>query len=89
MLIKEAAELIKLAVLEYLKPVEGRRDLVRWRYFCHLCDGLVEQMVLTLDQRIVVSEHVLKLLHTGIARCASIVLVVNASRSNLRGVRKV
>ena len=67
MLVKEAAELIKLAVFEHLKPVEGCRDLVRRRYLCHLGDGLVEQMVLTFDQSIVVSEHVLQLLHTCVA----------------------
>lgn len=86
MLVKEAAELIKLAVFEHLEPIEGCRDLVRRRYFGHLGDGLVEQMVLTLDQSIVVSEHVLQLLHTCVARSASIVLIVDPACTDMRGV---
>ena len=88
-LVKEAAELIKLTVFEHLKPVEGCRDLVRGRYLGHLCDGLVEQMMLTLDQGIVVSEHVLQLLDTCVARSASIVLIVDPASTDLSGVWKV
>ena len=89
MLVKEAAELIELAIFEHLKPVEGCRDLIRRRYLCHLGDGLVEQMVLTLDQSIVVSEHVLQLLHASVARSASIILIVDSARTDLSGVWKV
>ena len=74
--VEESPKLVKFTVLEHLEAIESRRDLVRWRYFGHLRDRLIQQMMLAFDKGIVVPEHMFELLDAGVAGGSYIVFVV-------------
>ena len=44
--VEEVSEFVELAILEDLEPVESGRDLIRRRNLRHLCDRLVQQVML-------------------------------------------
>ena len=59
--------------------MERRCDLIWRRDLCHLRDRLVQQVMLTFDQGIIVSEHMLELLDACVRCSSTIVLIVESA----------
>lgn len=77
-LVQKVPKLVQLGVLEDLEPSERRGNLIRGRYFGHLGDRLVQQMVLAFNKGVIVLQHVLQLMYTRVCRSSSIILVCDS-----------